>query len=87
MSKLDDYFDYLDKGELGLAEYVLLKALIKDPTYIDLRYERSKLFAQLHRLKECLEELELIDRLQPNYKDVKLGIEIVKERLTMVPYF
>lgn len=75
---------YLDKAscqDLELSEYYLTLGLCKFPESIELRYEYSKLFLLQHRYIECLYELELIERLSEDYRDVKQALVLLRRKM------
>lgn len=83
------FTEYLSKGEFDLASLILVKELVKEPRNPEIYYQFCKVYYLRHNLKLALEALEMVERLDPSFRDVKEAMAILKKKIevtSMIPY-
>ena len=78
---LDVYWEHVEKDNIPLAEITLLKALVKDSANPALYYEFCKLKIYQERLEAALDALEMVEKLEPNYRDTREGIVMLQKKI------
>jgi hypothetical protein len=73
--------DYFNQGELELAEYVILKGIVKNTDNVKLRVALSNIYYYSFRYQECQYELEQIQKLEDKYPYLKESFELCNAKI------
>lgn len=78
---IDKAQDHFNQRELELAEYMILKGIVKNPDSVKLRVAISNIYYNSFRYQDCLYELQLIKKLEHDYPYLKESFELCKSKL------